>query len=227
MIIRKWIIFNKKMFGNCFWIFQIFIIDLIKFNFVLIPWIFNWTNRRSLLIGSFIKKYFEFCKFSSLIWSNSILYWFHEYSIEWINDKYEYDHLWKTGNCFWIFQILIIDLIKFLSIFVEWIVWWTWDEILQVSCFKYGMVPLVMGLILQTVKVTLSPGFDHHRIQLSFGTSYIPKTPTQVIVLNGVVDLKVFDWWHPCYPHQDVISSTILEETTESWDFVPSDYLTV
>ncbi|XP_043271807.1 transmembrane protein 183 [Venturia canescens] len=100
-------------------------------------------------------------------------------------------------------------------------------RILRVSCLKYGMVPLVMGLTLQTVKVTLSPGFDHHRIQLNFGTSYIPKTPTQVILLTSVVDLKVLDWWHPCYPHQDVVSSTILEETTESWDFVPSDYLTV
>ncbi|XP_015118281.1 transmembrane protein 183 isoform X2 [Diachasma alloeum] len=90
-------------------------------------------------------------------------------------------------------------------------------RILRVACLKYSMVPLVIGLILQTVKLDLSPGFDHHRLQLSFGTSFIPKTPTQVVVLSGVVDCKVLDWWHPCYPHQDT-DSTLLQPVAESWD---------
>ncbi|XP_063985980.1 transmembrane protein 183 [Diachasmimorpha longicaudata] len=90
-------------------------------------------------------------------------------------------------------------------------------RILRVVCQKYSLVPLVIGLILQTVKLDLSPGLGHHRLQLSFGTNFIPKTPTQVVVLSAVVDCKVLDWWHPCYPHQDT-DSTILQPIAESWD---------
>ncbi|XP_011311828.1 transmembrane protein 183B [Fopius arisanus] len=90
-------------------------------------------------------------------------------------------------------------------------------RILRVTCLKYSLVPLVIGLVLQTVKLDLSPSFDHHRLQLSFGTSFIPKIPTQVVILSGVVDCKVLDWWHPCYPHQDT-DCTLLQPIAESWD---------
>lgn len=106
-------------------------------------------------------------------------------------------------------------------------------RILRVACSKFGLIPLVNGLILQKVKLDLSPGFNHHRLQLSFGTSFISSTTTQVVVLSGVADCKVLDWWHPCYPHQET-ASTLLDSAPDSWDspdnsdeFVSQDFSTL
>lgn len=78
------------------------------------------------------------------------------------------------------------------------------------------MIPVVDGLILQSVKLDLSPGFVHHRLQLSFGTNYFSKISTEVVVLSGVVDCKVLDWWHPRYPHQDILPN-VLPPTPDVW----------
>lgn len=88
----------------------------------------------------------------------------------------------------------------------------------QITCLKYTLTPLVIGLTLQSVTMTLSPGFRHHRLQLGFGTAITPKTPpSQMILLDGVVGVRVLDWWHPLYPHQHA-SSAIIPPSDDSWD---------
>lgn len=90
-------------------------------------------------------------------------------------------------------------------------------KILRVACSKYAMIPLVNGLILQKVKLDLSPTFDYCRLQLTFGTNLLSTTSSQVVILSGVADCKVLDWWHPYYPHQDE-ALKISEPVPDSWD---------
>ncbi|XP_008544349.1 transmembrane protein 183A [Microplitis demolitor] len=91
-------------------------------------------------------------------------------------------------------------------------------RVLRVTCINYGMIPLVNGLILQSVKMDLSPGFKHHRLHLNFSSNCSSKIPTHVVILSGVVDCKVLDWWHPCYPHHDRAIDVSLP-SVEFWDF--------
>ncbi|XP_046826565.1 transmembrane protein 183-like isoform X2 [Vespa crabro] len=79
-------------------------------------------------------------------------------------------------------------------------------KILRVRCVEYSKLPLVIGLILQKLSVTLMPGLKYLRLQLGFGTSDIPNALTSQVILNYVNDYEVLDWWHPRYPHQDTIS---------------------
>ena len=90
-------------------------------------------------------------------------------------------------------------------------------KILRVTCLKYSMLPPVIGLILQSVSMTLMPGFKDHRLQLGFGTSDVPNTLTNQVILNDVVSYQILDWWHPTYPHQDSITTIELPQG-DSWD---------
>ncbi|CAD1478244.1 unnamed protein product [Heterotrigona itama] len=90
-------------------------------------------------------------------------------------------------------------------------------KILRVTCLKYSMLPPVIGLILQSVSMTLMPGFKDHRLQLGFGTSDVPNTLTNQVILNDVVSYQILDWWHPTYPHQDSITTIQLPQS-DSWD---------
>ncbi|XP_076547909.1 transmembrane protein fates-shifted isoform X1 [Osmia lignaria lignaria] len=86
-----------------------------------------------------------------------------------------------------------------------------------VTCLKYSMLPPVIGLILQSVSMTLMPGFKDHRLQLGFGTSDIPGTLTNQVILNDVVNCQILDWWHPLYPHQDGITTIELPQS-DLWE---------
>lgn len=90
---------------------------------------------------------------------------------------------------------------------------------MQVSCSKYSMLPPVIGLVLQTVYVylTSTTGLREHQLQLRFGTSDIPNTLTNQIILRNVVGYTVLNWWDPGYPHQDMAYTTELTQN-DSWD---------
>nr|XP_012154558.1 PREDICTED: transmembrane protein 183-like isoform X2 [Megachile rotundata] len=90
-------------------------------------------------------------------------------------------------------------------------------KVLRVTCLKYSMLPPVIGLVLQSVSMTLMPGFKDHRLQLGFGTSDIPSTLTNQVILNDVVNCQILDWWHPLYPHQDAITTIELPQS-DWWD---------
>ena len=88
------------------------------------------------------------------------------------------------------------------------------------------MVPPVIGLTLQTVSMHLSPGLEHHRLVLGFGSVYMPNTPTTMITLIGVVHIDVFDWWQIQYPYQLVEfndpQSSPKATTYDSWEQIYS-----
>ncbi|KMQ97058.1 putative transmembrane protein 183 [Lasius niger] len=90
-------------------------------------------------------------------------------------------------------------------------------KVLRVTCLKYSMLPPVIGLVLQTVSMNLMPGFREHRLQLGFGTSDVPSTLTNQVILRDVTEYRILDWWNPTYPHQDA-SYTIELLTNDSWD---------
>ncbi|XP_017793397.1 PREDICTED: transmembrane protein 183B isoform X2 [Habropoda laboriosa] len=90
-------------------------------------------------------------------------------------------------------------------------------KILRVTCLNYSMFPPVIGLILQSVTMTLMPGFKNHRLQLGFGTSNIPNTSTNQVILNDVINCHILDWWHPSYPHQDGMTVIKLPQS-DFWD---------
>ncbi|XP_063534840.1 putative transmembrane protein 183BP [Cydia strobilella] len=80
-------------------------------------------------------------------------------------------------------------------------------QVLQVTCTSFHEVPPLLGMTLSSVSVVLSPGFRHHRLSLGFSTSAhnISRNlvPDQSVVIDTVVTILVFDWWHPKYPHFD------------------------
>ncbi|GAB1864601.1 Transmembrane protein 183 [Camponotus japonicus] len=90
-------------------------------------------------------------------------------------------------------------------------------KVLRVTCLKYSMLPPVIGLVLQTVSMNLMPGFREHRLQLGFGTSDVPSTLTNQVILRDVTEYRILDWWDPTYPHQDA-NYTIELLTSDSWD---------
>ncbi|XP_018354777.1 PREDICTED: transmembrane protein 183B-like isoform X1 [Trachymyrmex septentrionalis] len=90
-------------------------------------------------------------------------------------------------------------------------------KVLRVSCLKYSMLPLVIGLVLQTVSINLMPGFREYRLQLGFGTSDVPSTLTNQIILRNVIGYSILNWWDPAYPHQDV-GYTIELPQNDSWE---------
>ncbi|XP_034949602.1 transmembrane protein 183 [Chelonus insularis] len=148
----------------------------------------------------------------NLMWHKSIENrWYFYFKLEEVTDRRSYSRIENINS--WDCDIVSDDNYSFDD------VWKNPEEncrILRVTCINYAMIPLVAGLILQSVKVDLSPGFKYHRITLNFGSTYIPKTPTHTITLSQVVDYKVLDWWNPCYPHQDKID--FFMPFTESWD---------
>lgn len=79
------------------------------------------------------------------------------------------------------------------------------------------MLPPVIGLVLQTVSMNLMPGFREHRLQFGFGTSDIPSTLTNQVILRDVTEYRILDWWDPTYPHQDA-NYTIELWASDSWD---------
>ncbi|XP_019698964.1 transmembrane protein 183 isoform X2 [Harpegnathos saltator] len=78
-------------------------------------------------------------------------------------------------------------------------------KVLRVTCLKYCMLPPVIGLILQTVSMSLMPGYRKYRLLLGFGTSVIPSTLTNEVILSDVTGYRILDWWDPYYPHHDAV----------------------
>ncbi|XP_020277466.1 transmembrane protein 183 isoform X2 [Pseudomyrmex gracilis] len=77
-------------------------------------------------------------------------------------------------------------------------------KVLEVICLYYSMVPPVIGLVLQTVSVTLQPGgYREHKFQLGFGSSFVRSTFTHQVILRHVTNYRILNWWNPAYPHED------------------------
>ncbi|XP_076647734.1 transmembrane protein fates-shifted isoform X2 [Halictus rubicundus] len=90
-------------------------------------------------------------------------------------------------------------------------------KLLRVACKRYSMLPQVTGLILQKVSMALKQDVKSVRLQLGFGTSDVPNTLTNQVMLNDVVNYQVLNWWHPSYPHQDSVTTIELPQN-DFWD---------
>lgn len=92
-------------------------------------------------------------------------------------------------------------------------------RILHVKCTNFIPVPLVQGLTLNSVSLTLAQGFTHQRLQLVFGsgirstsTSVLDGSSSNIILLDPVINVRVLDWWHPRYPHNHNIEHLLCQE---------------
>lgn len=79
--------------------------------------------------------------------------------------------------------------------------------VLEVTCQTFLSVLPVMGLVLSNVYLKLSSGMRYHCLKLVFDTNIkgIPDgnrkgVEDTVIVLDPVLNLKIYPWWHPKYP---------------------------
>ncbi|XP_069133707.1 transmembrane protein 183-like [Argopecten irradians] len=83
--------------------------------------------------------------------------------------------------------------------------------VLRVTCKNFTGIPPVMGLVLTNVLLRLSTNMRYFTIRLMFDTTLKQSMgsnvrdnqgPEKVVILDPVVDVRVFPWWHPNYPHQ-------------------------
>lgn len=79
--------------------------------------------------------------------------------------------------------------------------------VLEVTCQTFLSVLPVMGLVLSNVYLKLSSDMRYHCLKLVFDTNIkgIPEgnrkgVEDTVIVLDPVLNLKIYPWWHPKYP---------------------------
>lgn len=79
-------------------------------------------------------------------------------------------------------------------------------RILEVVCKEFTAVPTVQGLSLNSAIMNLSMTL-RHKLQMVFnsGVTYVSHkssgSSTTTVILDGVVSVKILDWWHPLYPH--------------------------
>lgn len=83
--------------------------------------------------------------------------------------------------------------------------------VLRVTCQSFSGIPSVMGLVLTSLNLRISHNMRYFSLRLLFDTSLKQVTGTniresqsleKVVILDPVVDVRVFPWWHPNYPHQ-------------------------
>ncbi|XP_060074475.1 transmembrane protein 183-like [Ylistrum balloti] len=83
--------------------------------------------------------------------------------------------------------------------------------VLRVTCKNFTAIPPVMGLVLTNVLLRLSASMRYFTIRLMFDTTLKQgmgasdrdrQSLEKVVILDPVVDVRVFPWWHPNYPHQ-------------------------
>ncbi|XP_041980111.1 transmembrane protein 183 [Aricia agestis] len=89
-------------------------------------------------------------------------------------------------------------------------------KVLQVTCLSLNEVPPLMGMALCSVNVSLTQGLIHQRVNLGF-TSGICNgvqniVPERSIVIDSVLNMNVYDWWHPRYPFSDTILPSAMKD---------------
>ncbi|XP_047531036.1 transmembrane protein 183 [Vanessa atalanta] len=91
------------------------------------------------------------------------------------------------------------------------------SQVMQVTCQNFYEVPPLMGMTLSSVSVVLSQGFRHHKLLLGFNTGHYNISrnviPECSVVIDTVVSILVYDWWHPKYPNFENRLPTMDEES--------------
>uniref|UniRef100_A0A1B6KPU7 F-box domain-containing protein n=1 Tax=Graphocephala atropunctata TaxID=36148 RepID=A0A1B6KPU7_9HEMI len=78
--------------------------------------------------------------------------------------------------------------------------------ILQFVSSERMMLPVVMGLTVHSINMSLDMNMAHMAVQLVFGSGRIcngklDNTGTVSVSLKSVLQVSVLEWWHPRYPH--------------------------
>ncbi|OWF48363.1 transmembrane protein 183-like [Mizuhopecten yessoensis] len=83
--------------------------------------------------------------------------------------------------------------------------------VLCATCKNFTAIPPVMGLVLTNLMLRLSASMRYLTLRLLFDTTLKQgmganvresQSLEKVVILDPVVDIRVFPWWHPNYPHQ-------------------------
>ena len=76
-------------------------------------------------------------------------------------------------------------------------------SVLQVHAAHWSSLAPVMGLKLASVCLSVSHGMRHHKLKLMFGSPEMSSSAraanTTEIVIDSVVGVKIYNWWHPHY----------------------------
>jgi len=75
-------------------------------------------------------------------------------------------------------------------------------SVLQVHSAYWSSLSPVMGLKLVSVSLSVSHGMRYHKLKLLFGSpeaSSVRIANTTEIVIDSVVGVKIYNWWHPHY----------------------------
>lgn len=77
----------------------------------------------------------------------------------------------------------------------------------QITCQSIHEIPPLMGMSLTKLSVVLSQGFRYRKVLLGFSTNSHNISrgilPEKSVVIDSVVNIYVYDWWHPRYPPFD------------------------
>ncbi|XP_078450267.1 transmembrane protein 183A isoform X1 [Lampetra planeri] len=80
--------------------------------------------------------------------------------------------------------------------------------LLQVTVLNFILVPVVMGMTLSQLMISVSTDMRHHRVKLAFVDSPAPRGRTRrrmdagpLVVLDPVCSVRILPWWHPLYPY--------------------------
>lgn len=89
-------------------------------------------------------------------------------------------------------------------------------RILRVTCSDFIPIPSVLGQTLNSVYMTLSSSSCVTQLRLRFGSGIhvcdMHTPDAAVVVLNSVIGVKILDWWHPLYPHDNSLQFLLNRE---------------
>ena len=76
---------------------------------------------------------------------------------------------------------------------------------LELSSFRPGLPDSLLGLKLQNICVTASgPGFRFQKLVFKFVPKHIGlkqcSSDSIILDIGDIINLKILDWYHPCYP---------------------------
>ena len=86
-------------------------------------------------------------------------------------------------------------------------------SVLQVHSAYWSSLSPVMGLKLVSVSLSVSHGMRYHKLKLLFGSpeaSSVRTANTTEIVIDSVVGVKIYNWWHPHYNFESPVKKSHL-----------------
>lgn len=90
-------------------------------------------------------------------------------------------------------------------------------RILQVVSNQFIPVPPIVGQTLHEAALTLAHGLKNHKLHLKFGSGIKVRgvhLDGTLVVLDPVINVRILDWWHPLYPHNNSLQFLLNRDHT-------------